>query len=60
MHCVRKVSDDIYWIGANDKRLQLFENIHPLTDGVSYTPMYCWMKKPYFSIRQTGLWAGSS
>lgn len=36
MHCVRKVSDDIYWIGANDKRLQLFENIHPLTDGVSY------------------------
>lgn len=36
MHCVRKVSDDIYWIGANNKRLQLFENIHPLTDGVSY------------------------
>lgn len=36
MHCVRKVTDDIYWIGANDKRLQLFENIHPLTDGVSY------------------------
>lgn len=36
MHCVRKVSDDIYWIGANDKRLHLFENIHPIEDGVSY------------------------
>ena len=36
MHCVRKVTDDIYWIGANDKRLHLFENIHPIEDGVSY------------------------
>lgn len=36
MHCVRKVTDDIYWIGANDKRLSLFENIHPIENGVSY------------------------
>lgn len=36
MHCVRKVTDDLYWVGANDKRLHLFENIHPLEDGVSY------------------------
>jgi len=36
MHCIRKVTDDIYWVGGNDKRLELFENIHPLPDGVSY------------------------
>ena len=36
MHCIRKMTDDIYWVGGNDKRLQLFENIHPLPDGVSY------------------------
>ena len=36
MHNVRKVTDDLYWVGANDHRLALFENIHPLYHGVSY------------------------
>ncbi len=36
MHCTRKIIDDLYFIGANDKRLALFENVHPLEDGVSY------------------------
>ncbi len=36
MHCVRKVTDDLYWVGANDKRLNLFENIHPIPRGTSY------------------------
>ncbi|MDR0469492.1 MAG: FprA family A-type flavoprotein [Peptococcaceae bacterium] len=36
MHCVRKVTDDLYWVGANDRRLALFENIHPIPEGVSY------------------------
>ncbi len=27
MHIVRKVTDNLYWIGANDHRLTLFENI---------------------------------
>ena len=36
MHCVRKVTEDLYWIGANDRRLALFENIHPIPRGVSY------------------------
>ena len=36
MHCVRKVTDDLYWVGANDHRLALFENIHPIPKGVSY------------------------
>ncbi len=36
MHCVRKVTEDLYWVGANDHRLHLFENIHPIPQGVSY------------------------
>ncbi len=36
MFCVRKVTEDLYWIGGNDKRLALFENIHPIPRGVSY------------------------
>ena len=36
MSCVRKVTDDLYWVGINDKRLHLFENIHPIPRGVSY------------------------
>lgn len=36
MYCVRNVTDDLYWVGANDHRLALFENIHPIPRGVSY------------------------
>ncbi len=36
MHCVRKVTEDLFWVGANDHRLTLFENIHPIPQGVSY------------------------
>lgn len=36
MHCVRKVTEDLFWVGANEHRLNLFENIHPISRGVSY------------------------
>lgn len=36
MHSVRKITEDLYWVGANDRRLALFENIHPIPRGVSY------------------------
>lgn len=36
MYCVRNITDDFYWVGANDHRLHLFENIHPIPRGVSY------------------------
>jgi len=36
MYCVRKVTEDLYWVGGNDHRLSLFENIHPIPQGVSY------------------------
>ena len=36
MHCFRKVTEDLYWVGGSDRRLELFENIFPLSKGVSY------------------------
>ncbi len=36
MHCVKKLTSDMYWVGANDRRLALFENLYPIPAGVSY------------------------
>jgi len=36
MYCTRKINKDLIWIGANDRRLALFENIYPIPNGVSY------------------------
>ena len=36
MECSRKITEDLYYVGADDHRLALFENIHPIYHGVSY------------------------
>ena len=36
MQCFRKVTEDLYWVGGNDRQIELFENIFPLAKGVSY------------------------
>lgn len=36
MYNVREVTKDLYWIGVDDRRLALFENVHPIPEGVSY------------------------
>ena len=36
MNCVRKLTDSLYWVGVNDRRIALFENVYPVPDGVSY------------------------
>lgn len=36
MHCVKKIKEDLYWVGGNDRRLALFENMFPIPRGVSY------------------------
>lgn len=36
MHCTKLIAKDLYYIGVNDRRLELFENMFPLTNGVSY------------------------
>lgn len=36
MYNCRKLLPDLYWVGANDRRLALFENLFPIPRGVSY------------------------
>lgn len=36
MQCTRNVTNHIIWVGANDRRLNLFENLFPIPRGVSY------------------------
>lgn len=36
MHCTRKVTRDIIWLGASDRKLPRFENAFPIPEGVTY------------------------
>lgn len=36
MYQHRAITEDLYWIGGNDRRLALFENVYPIPRGVSY------------------------
>lgn len=45
MSSVRKITEDLYWVGANDNRTHLFENIHPIPRGVSYNSYLLMDKK---------------
>ena len=36
MYCVKQITPDLYYVGANDRRQPLFEAAHPIPDGVSY------------------------
>ena len=36
MYCTKKISDDLTWVGADDRRLAMFEGVYSVPDGVSY------------------------
>lgn len=36
MHCTRKITNDLYYVGGSDRRLEKFENLFPIPRGVSY------------------------
>ena len=36
MNCAVKVTEQMIWVGGNDRRLNLFENAYPIPRGVSY------------------------
>ena len=36
MYCYKKVTDDLIWVGANDRRLAMFEGVYSVPYGVSY------------------------
>lgn len=36
MYCTKKISSDLVWVGANDRRLSMFEGVYSVPRGVSY------------------------
>ncbi len=36
MKNIRKITEDLYYVGGNDRKIRLFENILPIHNGVSY------------------------
>ncbi len=36
MYCTRNVKEDLVWVGADDRRLAMFEGVYSVPDGVSY------------------------
>ena len=36
MYCTRNVTADLIWVGANDRRLAMFEGVYSVPKGVSY------------------------
>lgn len=36
MNNTRMITDNLFWVGGDDRRLAKFENIHPIPEGTSY------------------------
>lgn len=36
MYCVQEITPHVFWVGGSDRRLELFENMFPLPNGVAY------------------------
>ena len=36
MHCTKKITSDLVWVGADDRRLAFFEGVYGVPEGVSY------------------------
>ena len=37
MYNTKKITQDLHWVGANDRRIALFESVYPVPKGVSYS-----------------------
>ena len=40
MYCVKKITDDLLWVGSNDRRLAMFEGVYSVPTGVSYNSYF--------------------
>ncbi|GLB28875.1 FprA family A-type flavoprotein [Lacrimispora amygdalina] len=36
MYCIKKIKEDLFWVGGSDRRLALFENAYPIPKGIAY------------------------
>ena len=50
MYCVKKVKEDLFWVGGTDRRLAMFENAYPIPRGVSYNAYVLLDERPFFLI----------
>ena len=53
MECTARITPDLLWVGGNDRRLNLFENIFPIPRGVSYNSYLLLDEKPCSWTRWT-------
>lgn len=40
MYCYTKIQEDMYWIGGNDRKLSMFEEAIPMTEGMAYNSYF--------------------
>ena len=40
MNNIRKLAEDLYYIGVSDRKIALFENVYPVKDGMSYNSYF--------------------
>lgn len=40
MHNIKTVAENTYWIGGEDKKIGLFENVFPVPDGISFNSYF--------------------
>ena len=36
MYCTKQITNDLIWVGGNDRRMAMFEGVYSVPDGVSY------------------------
>ena len=60
MKTIRKISQDIYYLGVSDRRLALFENLFPLDNGVSYNSYFIDDEKTALTVCQGCFFTGFS
>lgn len=36
MYSIKKITEDAYWVGVNDRKITLFESVYPVSRGMSY------------------------
>ena len=47
MYCVKKITDDLTWIGGNDRRLALFEGVYASRTACPTIPISLMTKRPW-------------
>ena len=53
MNNIRKLTDSLFWVGINDRRIALFENVYPVPTGMSYNSYVLLDEKTHSSIPWT-------